>query len=144
MALLVLAYGAAVTSLGLALATWVPRLGRALTLSVAAYVLVTAGWFFLVLATMDAPEGRGPAAASPFYGVMFPLLWPEDSIEWSLTWAVVYAAVAAILLLVTLQTFDRCLGRIDGRPRGPGPASRPAAASDGPGDRPPAPAPAPR
>src|SRR5262249_27027975 len=40
----VLAQGAAVTSLGIALATWVPRLDRALTLSAAASVFVTVAW----------------------------------------------------------------------------------------------------
>ena len=37
---LMLAYGAAITSLGLALATWVSRLGRAVALCVTAYVAV--------------------------------------------------------------------------------------------------------
>ena len=36
---LVLAYGAAITSLGLAAATWVRRLGRAVALCVTSYVL---------------------------------------------------------------------------------------------------------
>ena len=44
---LILAYGAAITSLGLALATWVRRMGRAVALSVGIYALVTVGGFFL-------------------------------------------------------------------------------------------------
>ena len=46
---MMLAYGAAVTSLGIALATWVPRVDRALILSAAASVLITVGWIPLVL-----------------------------------------------------------------------------------------------
>src|SRR5262249_31091197 len=46
---LMLAYGAAITSLGLALATWIPRVTRAITVSVVIYVLVAVGWFFLVI-----------------------------------------------------------------------------------------------
>jgi ABC-type transport system involved in multi-copper enzyme maturation permease subunit len=110
---LVLAYGAAVTSLGLWLATRTARLGRAVALSVAAVVLVTAGWFFFVLATMNASYGRGPAAASPFYGVIYPMLWPDDeALAWSVVWALVYATTAAGLLLLTLATFERSLGRV--------------------------------
>ena len=41
---LVLAYGAAITSLGLAAATWVRRLGRAVALCVTSYVLFLVGW----------------------------------------------------------------------------------------------------
>ena len=37
MAALILAYGAAITSLGLALATWIPRMGRAAALTVGLY-----------------------------------------------------------------------------------------------------------
>src|SRR5262249_50330545 len=98
---LVLAYGAAVTSLGLLLATAVSPLGRAVGLSVAAVVLVTAGWFFFVLATMNSSYGRPPAAISPFYGVMFPLLFPEEGTPWAVVWAAVYAVLAAALLSAT-------------------------------------------
>src|SRR5439155_16281853 len=44
----VFAYGAAVTSLGLALATWIRRLGRATATSAASYALVTGGWLACV------------------------------------------------------------------------------------------------
>jgi hypothetical protein len=38
-----LSYGAAITSMGLALATWVPRLGRAIAINVVIFVLITIG-----------------------------------------------------------------------------------------------------
>jgi hypothetical protein len=125
-AALVVSYGLAVTSLGLALATWVPRLGRAVALSVAACVLVTAGWFIFVLATMNASYGRGPAAASPFYGVIFPLIWPTEALVWTFAWMLVYTVGAAVLLLATLATFEWCMGRVPQsayRPPGRGPSS---------------------
>ena len=48
--------------------------------------------------TMNASYGRGAAAASPFYGVMFPVLFPEEGIGWAVLWAAVYAVAAAALL----------------------------------------------
>jgi ABC-type transport system involved in multi-copper enzyme maturation permease subunit len=77
---LILAYAAAITSAGLALATWVPRLGRVVSISVLAYVLITVGWPLLlqVLASLPAfqtrpweppPEWHGLALASPFFGI---------------------------------------------------------------------------
>ena len=50
---LVLAYGAAITSLGLALATWNRPLGRVLTLCVGAYVGVSAGILFMAVDRED-------------------------------------------------------------------------------------------
>jgi ABC-type transport system involved in multi-copper enzyme maturation permease subunit len=77
---LILAYAAAITSAGLALATWVPRLGRVVSISVLAYVLIAAGWPVLlqVLASLPAfrrspweppPEWLGLSLASPFFGI---------------------------------------------------------------------------
>ena len=45
---LIAAYGAAIISLGLALATWVSRLGRAVALCVTAYVGFSVGWLILI------------------------------------------------------------------------------------------------
>ena len=45
---LITAYCAVITSLGLALATWVSRLGRAVALCVSAYVVFSIGWVLLV------------------------------------------------------------------------------------------------
>ena len=49
---LVLAYGAVVTSLGLALATWQPRLGRAVGLSVSAYLTLAVIYPTIALMTV--------------------------------------------------------------------------------------------
>jgi ABC-type transport system involved in multi-copper enzyme maturation permease subunit len=120
---LILAFGAALAGLGLALATWTPRLGRAVALTVAAYLLVTVGWFFLiVMFTSGTPGAWGPglASASPFIGVIFPMVemhrqhggdWAA-CIAWLTFWILFYTAVAAGLFVLTLLSFDRCLGRV--------------------------------
>ena len=55
---LILAYAAAITSLGLAVATWVPRLGRVITVSVMAYVLVAVGWPLVLQVLPSLPAFR--------------------------------------------------------------------------------------
>ncbi|MGP0067706.1 MAG: ABC transporter permease subunit [Isosphaeraceae bacterium] len=88
---LILAYAAAITSLGLAVATWVPRLGRVITVSVMAYVLVTVGWPVLlqVLPALPAiraipfhqrPNWDGLCLASPFFGTY-------ATTEWAARWS---------------------------------------------------------
>jgi ABC-type transport system involved in multi-copper enzyme maturation permease subunit len=121
---LVLAYGAALASLGLALATWIPRLGRAVAATVTIYVVVTAGVFFLFLAIWDDPTGAGIATASPFMGPVYALvsfIGPPgfgDDVQnrfWLSSWILAYALAAALLAWATLATFDRCLGRVPDR-----------------------------
>ena len=65
MALIVLVHGAAITSLGLALATWIPRPGRAVGLTVVAYVLVSVGWMILILILVE----HGPRDALRLAGL---------------------------------------------------------------------------
>jgi ABC-type transport system involved in multi-copper enzyme maturation permease subunit len=130
---LVLSYGAALSSLGLGLSTWVAHSARAATLGVAADLLVTVGWFFLIVVlTPGAPGFRGPglAAASPFCAIAFTTIamqlsrvgeWFECT-RWMVFWITTEFLVAAALLGATLATFDRCVGRISARggARGPG------------------------
>jgi ABC-type transport system involved in multi-copper enzyme maturation permease subunit len=126
---LILAYGAGITSLGLALATWIPRVGRAITFSVVAYVLVAVGWIFLVLCLFPRhEEAEGIASASPFFGVgvvtaevVFRREMRFNLFFWESFWIVAYTSVAAVLYLAVLLTFDRSLGRI---PASPWPAPR--------------------
>ena len=130
MAALIVAYGAAVTSLGVGLATWVPRLGRAVGLSVGLFVGMTLGWIVLsaVLLTSAHDQGtQGLMAGSPLTGVgyysamiagdgRFTGGWePRERIAmsaWIICWTIAYAGVGLGLLLLTTQTFDGCLGRI--------------------------------
>lgn len=121
---LILAQGAAIVSLGLALATWVPKLGRAVALTVTAHVMMTVGWLFLTLLLYRHAQFEGVGMASPFFGagnLTFHLTQSNmrgssTEIVWGWVWAVVYAGVAFGLVVATLATFNRCLGRIDGRP----------------------------
>jgi ABC-type transport system involved in multi-copper enzyme maturation permease subunit len=117
---LFLAYGAAVTSLGLALATWMRRLDYAVALNVAVLGGVTIGWLFAVMTIVPGPTAPGIAAGSPIIGIAFPTaavsqLTREESwmlITWWSFWIVVYFVISAVLGWITLLTFDRCLGRI--------------------------------
>jgi ABC-type transport system involved in multi-copper enzyme maturation permease subunit len=121
---LFLAYGAAVTSLGLALATWMHRLDHAVAVNVAMLGGVTVGWLFAVVVTIHGPGALGAAAGSPIIGIMFPTIgmqvcspgeW-EMVIAWWGLWIGVYAVIAVSLGWATLMTFDRCLSRIPDSP----------------------------
>ena len=141
---LILAYAAAITSLGLAAATWIPRLGRVITASVMAYVLVAVGWPIALRVLPDLPAFRalpfqpqtnwdGLSLASPFFGIYAtteratrwsygshdnvygPPLARNDP-SWPLIWIAFYSAIALILTFATLRTFDRCLGRVPAQP----------------------------
>src|SRR5262249_11427179 len=125
---LYLAYGAAVTSLGLALATWLRRLDYAVAINVAVLGGVTVGWMVGVLMIMPGQQAPAIAAGSPIIGIAFPtatvqslssLDWENIVYGWS-AWIAIYNFIAAMLGLATLATFDRCLGRItDTAPRFP-------------------------
>jgi ABC-type transport system involved in multi-copper enzyme maturation permease subunit len=136
---LVVAYGAAITSLGLALATWLPRMDRAIGLTAGLYVVVLiaavpVGMIFF----SNGPNGAGPglASASPFWGVGFSSAMFGGNAgvgheigrhaAWLVLWIVAYGLIAFGLLLATLKTFNRCLGRFDGPAPGGGPFPRPA------------------
>ena len=51
---LVLAYSAVIASLGLALATWMSRLGRAVAICVTICVVFSVGWMFLIMSLVSA------------------------------------------------------------------------------------------
>ncbi len=106
------------TSVGLALSTWIARLGRAFAVAVAAYAVVGLGWPVLVRTLFDGPLGVGLAAISPFYGsytLIASSAFPrfiDDAFLWIPCWIAGETVIAAGLLLATLATFDRCLGRM--------------------------------
>ncbi|SIO62568.1 ABC-2 family transporter protein [Singulisphaera sp. GP187] len=119
----VIAVGAAVTSLGVTLATWCTRLGRAVGLAVAIYVIVTVGWMFLVMAMMSPhPYGFACIAGSPFFGpIVITSQLESASVDWGdvggvVLWISTYVLASVALLAATLATFDHCLGRIKSRP----------------------------
>ncbi len=127
MAALILAYGAAITSLGLALATWVPRMGHAAALTVGLYTFMSIAWIPLTVSVFPGDDGIGIVAGSPPRGVgIYSALLAGDRPQrelasqtlWTFFWTIAYGGVALALLLATLGTFNRCLGRIDGPERG--------------------------
>jgi hypothetical protein len=117
-----LAYGALVNSLGLALATWVPRFGVAMGLTVAVYVLLAAGPVLLLLANLNGRASmRGFASLSAWYGVgettaQITDMAPERTLGWKMFWLGAYAIASLMLVLATQKTFDRCIGRTVGGP----------------------------
>jgi hypothetical protein len=132
MALLVLIHGAAITSLGLALATWIPRQGRAVGLCVTAYVMVSVGWMILIFSLISGPRRAEPLLAlSPIFAsvnLCEAIALPNHAPVWTLAitsfWLMAVAASAAVLLLLAYVSFDLCLGRMpDGLSRPPAAAS---------------------
>jgi ABC-type transport system involved in multi-copper enzyme maturation permease subunit len=115
----VLSCGAAITSLGLAIATWCPRLGRAVGLTVSLYILVTVGWMFGMMAMLDNNQDtRHLMMGSPFFwtGMVTADVSRgprEDAWAWGIIWTLSYALTAFALLTATLATFNRCLGRVE-------------------------------
>ena len=117
---LVLAYGAVLTSLGLAIATWVPRAGRCGACA-AGHVMITVGWVLCVAMFVRTPGVGIPCrmSFSPFMGVALPTIvmqrdprgeWAQV-VGWLSFWIVVDLTLAALLMIAVLATFDRCLGR---------------------------------
>ena len=143
--LLFLAQGAAVTSLGLLLATWVRRLGRAVAASVTLYAVFALGWLILLeigveLVTLFGnafglfpANDRGAeeffttilASACPLGGQFMPSVLtelPGDESRGAYYIGLIVAALATflvslVMLALSLLSFDRCIGRVPERPR---------------------------
>jgi ABC-type transport system involved in multi-copper enzyme maturation permease subunit len=123
---LLLASGAFLTSLGLALATWIPRVGRAIGYYVGLYVFQCVVWPLVGLGMFGGPE-VGAALLSPVFagetltGIMTnPFLLLDQAAPlflWGAIWVVVLTVGAGLLYWLTVVTFDRCLGRMPERGR---------------------------
>jgi ABC-type transport system involved in multi-copper enzyme maturation permease subunit len=129
-----LSYGAAITSAGIALATWVSRLGRAIAINVAIMVLIAIGWPLFFDAVIWAPLQQSwgamgmdahwlassMMAISPFGAPIVTLqglLQVDSNSRWKVwfsivTWCILASAIATALFQATLATFDRCMGRM--------------------------------
>ncbi len=124
----VVAQASALASLGLALATWIARVGRATTWTVAACVASVVGWPILGFRLDAILPGRTSkvhaeaivCAGSPFWNVghsTFVLRIGKDEALFRaamigvVAWSFLYGLIACGLYLATLLTFDRCLGR---------------------------------
>ncbi|GAC1315251.1 MAG: hypothetical protein NVSMB14_15270 [Isosphaeraceae bacterium] len=115
---LILAYGAWASSMGLALATWVRKLGRAVAIAVAVDVFVTVGWVFVLLALFRMGSNQeGPMMISHFFGpgeLTFECAGPgpRNNAGPAFVIIVLYLIASAGILLAAYLTFNRCLGRI--------------------------------
>ncbi len=121
----ILAHGALITSVGLALAVWVKRQSRAIALSVGSFILVTAAWPIVVSIPVHHRDlGRDLATVSPVvtcttfvnffttrtYGLTGNIL------RCGTFWAVEVFALAMGILWLTIRTFDGCVDRVPDRP----------------------------
>jgi ABC-type transport system involved in multi-copper enzyme maturation permease subunit len=117
---LILAYGLVITSLGLALATWVRRYGRAIASSVTIYVFVSVVFIFIPVLLFTGPDSAGQiVCASPFFGAAFLTeaitghgVLKSKYWEGGTLWVVIYSIIAIGLYLATLATFNRSAGRM--------------------------------
>jgi ABC-type transport system involved in multi-copper enzyme maturation permease subunit len=118
--LLLLAQGASLASLGLALATVVRRPGLAVILSALCYMLLAVGWVVLIAAVAHSGSALGMAVASPLYGAIYlsggvvaDHYWSgADCWFWGTFWLVVHTAAAVGLFMATQAGFDRRVGRM--------------------------------
>jgi ABC-2 family transporter protein len=121
----ILAHGALITSIGLALAVWIKRQSRAIAASVGSFILVTAAWPFVVSVAARGLLGEILASLSPvvvsvaFVNVFTNRLYGNARHAiWSGTfWAVEVFGLAMGLLWLTVRTFDGCFDRMPDRPQ---------------------------
>ena len=126
--------GAVLVSLGLLLATWVRRVGRAVVLSVIGCFLTGIGWIVLVesLFSIAGPMGTPDElqnarllhdmalSLSLVFGCGRPLdvlligqQYSRTSAWFSVDIVILFkAAIAGLLLWLTIKTFDRSMGRV--------------------------------
>ena len=122
---LILSYSVAIASLGLALATWVSRLGRAVAICVSIVVGFSVGWMFLIMSCFRRGYlGISLIMGSPLAGTaMATSIIAADpnnvaSRDWqygitgAILWIFIHTSAAAVLFGATLATFDFCIGRM--------------------------------
>lgn len=138
---LLLAQGAAAVSVGLLMATWTRRVGRAVALSVTAYGFIAFIWIVLVevvsevLIVLGGSNGRDQqtmqfigmvlAGACPYGGQILTwqtTYWPASQSRGAfyigqVILLLVTLAFALSSLALTMATFNRCVGRASERPR---------------------------
>ena len=116
----ILVIGAAVTSIGLAMATWFSRLGRAVAMSVGLYAAVSIGWIFVVVSfASPRPYGEGLLMGSPFAFVLILCgeavknLPDRGYLVAATFWIIVSSIVSSVVYRLTLASFNTCLGRVE-------------------------------
>ena len=129
---LVSAYSAAIASVGLALATWISRLGRAVAVCTTVCVGFSFGWMFLVMALFP-PKSTGYLLimGSPLFGTASATSlvgagannvvgqYTGAATAGAFLWIFLHGGAAAFLFFATWATFDHCLGRVSSTARPP-------------------------
>jgi ABC-type transport system involved in multi-copper enzyme maturation permease subunit len=123
----ILAHGAMITSVGLALAVWVKRQSRAITLSVCWFILVTAVVPIVTTMMTTGGPGRGETllllSPVPVCANLLNLLSQRNyaflngTLSGGTFWVLELAVLAMGLLLLTIRTFDDCFERLPDQPR---------------------------
>ena len=120
----ILIHGAFLTSLGLALATWINRQSRAIAINVCLFVTMTVGWPILIATIGGRGDNRGILCLSPVwvagsFADLLSIRGPRvrSVLWWATFWDVEVGALAIGLLWLSVRTFDRCFGRISEHPR---------------------------
>ena len=123
----ILAHGALITSIGLALAVWMKRQSRAIAFTVGLGVFVGAVWPILVTIIMRGPDLQttGLASLSPVVAIvnlvsvltMRRFGFNQGMLWWLSFWAAEVFVLAIGLMALTVRTFDDCFDRIPDRPR---------------------------
>jgi ABC-type transport system involved in multi-copper enzyme maturation permease subunit len=123
----IVAHGALITSVGLALAVWIKRQSRVIAMSVGWFVLSSGVWPILVLIL-----GNGAVRVSENLAALSPVVTSGNLVTlfaqrrsafvrgviWSGTfWALEVFLLAMGLLWLTVRTFDHCLDRMPERAR---------------------------
>jgi ABC-type Na+ efflux pump permease subunit len=122
---LILAYSVAIASLGLALATWINRLGRSVAICVTLCVGFSIGWMFLIMSLFNRDYlGIPLIMGSPLFGTFAAMslistgpnnfVGPDarSATIGAVLWMFIHTGAAAVLFASTLATFNYCLGRI--------------------------------
>ena len=129
----ILAHGAFITSVGLALAIWISRQSRAIAISVGLFVMLAFGWPFFVIGIFRGVASverdvAGLLTLSPIYcagWIAFQCMFVNQLDEsgacpwWATFWAVELTLGAVGILWLAIRAFDRCLSRMPERPRPP-------------------------
>jgi ABC-type transport system involved in multi-copper enzyme maturation permease subunit len=125
MVLWIVSYATFLTSLGLALATWLKKPGRATALTISVHVLLTLGLPMTMIGLGIGGNGDFEFAivsGSSFWGpgLLTVLLERNNGMSGSgppgitvgvFLWSTVFIVSALALLAATIATFDRCMGR---------------------------------
>lgn len=120
---LILAQGALATSIGLFLATWISRLGRAMAIAVVIHLSITVGFVMMLIAAGSNDRiAISLCVFSPFWGPGLLTVCAEQRgfggddaarvMFASAVYSIIAFAFSGLLTSITLMTFDRRLGRV--------------------------------